>query len=58
MSSRFASRLRTNYCPTDEEVLEIRSLLIEPTLRLRRFDDEIADLQKTLEKLVKERDGL
>ncbi|KAJ7270660.1 hypothetical protein B0H12DRAFT_1229156 [Mycena haematopus] len=41
--------------PTDEEVLEIRSLLVEPTLRLKSLDDKIADLQKSIDKLVEER---
>ncbi|KAF7373727.1 hypothetical protein MSAN_00583700 [Mycena sanguinolenta] len=58
MSSPFASRLDTNYCPTDQEDLEIRSLLVEPTLRLKKLDDEIADLQKSMDKLVEERNGL
>ncbi|KAJ7665888.1 hypothetical protein DFH06DRAFT_1040588 [Mycena polygramma] len=58
MSSAFATRLGTNYCPKDEEVLEIQGLLVEPTLRLKHLDDEIADLQKAIEKLAEERDSL
>ncbi|KAJ6465863.1 hypothetical protein C8R45DRAFT_1219683 [Mycena sanguinolenta] len=58
MSSPFAVRLGTNYCPTDQEVLEIRSLLLEPILRIKSLDDEIADLQKSIDKLVEERVGL
>ncbi|KAF7373733.1 hypothetical protein MSAN_00584400 [Mycena sanguinolenta] len=58
MSSPFASRLGTNYCPTDQEVLEIRSLLVQPTLRIKSLDDEIAILQKSIDKLVKERVNL
>ncbi|KAJ6465792.1 hypothetical protein C8R45DRAFT_1022399 [Mycena sanguinolenta] len=58
MSSPFALRLGTNYCPTDQEDLEIRSLLVEPTLRIKELDDEIASLQKSIDKLVEERNGL
>ncbi|KAJ7796606.1 hypothetical protein B0H14DRAFT_2207658, partial [Mycena olivaceomarginata] len=56
--SPFAAQLGTNYCPKDEEVLEIKSHLVEPTQRLRRLDEMIADLQKTIDKLVEERDNL
>ncbi|KAF7376687.1 hypothetical protein MSAN_00085700 [Mycena sanguinolenta] len=55
MASPFASRLGTNYCPTDEEILQINSLLVEPTLRLKGLDDEITKLQKAIDKLVEER---
>ncbi|KAJ7815502.1 hypothetical protein B0H14DRAFT_1407873 [Mycena olivaceomarginata] len=58
MASRFAPQLGTNYCPKDDEVLEIKSFLVEPTLRLRRLNDIIADLQKAIDKLAEERDGL
>ncbi|KAJ7443013.1 hypothetical protein FB451DRAFT_96141 [Mycena latifolia] len=58
MSSPFTSKLGTNYCPQDEEISEIQTLLTEPTLRLKRLDDEIADLQKALDKLAEERAGL
>ncbi|KAJ6501986.1 hypothetical protein C8R45DRAFT_819275, partial [Mycena sanguinolenta] len=54
----FAFRLGTNYCPTDQEVVEIRSLLVQPTVRIQSLDDKIASLQKTMDKLVEERDGL
>ncbi|KAF8177069.1 hypothetical protein K438DRAFT_1845880 [Mycena galopus ATCC 62051] len=58
MSSPFALSLGTNYCPTDDEVVQIRSLLVQPTLRLKTLDDEIGDLQKAIDKLVEERDSL
>ncbi|KAJ7140950.1 hypothetical protein C8R44DRAFT_846890 [Mycena epipterygia] len=54
MSSPFASKLGTNYCPEDEEITEIKAFL-EPVIRLQCLDDEIADLQKTINKLAKER---
>ncbi|KAJ7432577.1 hypothetical protein FB451DRAFT_1316378 [Mycena latifolia] len=54
MSPPFTSKLGTNYCPRDEEIAEIKALLIEPTLRLADLDHRIADLQKALDKLVDE----
>ncbi|KAF8213683.1 hypothetical protein K438DRAFT_1550126, partial [Mycena galopus ATCC 62051] len=58
MASPFILRLGTNYCPTDEEVAEIKSHLVEPSLRLKELDDKIAELQKAIDKLAEERDGL
>ncbi|KAJ7768305.1 hypothetical protein B0H16DRAFT_1519337, partial [Mycena metata] len=58
MFSPFASRLRTNYCPTDEEVAGIRAFLDEPILQLKEFDDKIAELQKTIDKLAAQRNTL
>ncbi|KAJ7762521.1 hypothetical protein B0H16DRAFT_1688121 [Mycena metata] len=58
MSSPFTSKLDTNYCPKDEEVVEIRDLLVEPTLRLKHLDDEIAELQRAIDKLAAERDAV
>ncbi|KAJ7467481.1 hypothetical protein FB451DRAFT_1560684 [Mycena latifolia] len=55
MSSPFTSRLGTNYCPKEEEIVEIQTLLVQPMLRLKDLDDEIADLQKALDKLAGER---
>ncbi|KAJ6562581.1 hypothetical protein B0H19DRAFT_1069186 [Mycena capillaripes] len=58
MSSPFAARLGTNYCPKDEEILEIKALLVEPTLQLKRLDEKIADLQIAIDRLAAERDVL
>ncbi|KAJ7441751.1 hypothetical protein FB451DRAFT_1298533, partial [Mycena latifolia] len=58
MSSPFTSKLGTNYCPQDEEIAQIQTLLVEPTLRLKRLDDEITVLQKVLDKLTEERTGI
>ncbi|KAJ7437727.1 hypothetical protein FB451DRAFT_1193045 [Mycena latifolia] len=41
--------------PHDEEIVEIKAFLAEPTLRLKDLGDEIADLQKALDKLTAER---
>ncbi|KAJ7140962.1 hypothetical protein C8R44DRAFT_658746, partial [Mycena epipterygia] len=56
--SPFASKLGTNFCPEDREIVEIKSLLVEPILRLQRLDDEIADMQKAIDKLTEDRDNL
>ncbi|KAJ7034768.1 hypothetical protein C8F04DRAFT_1101067 [Mycena alexandri] len=58
MSSPFASRLGTNYCPQDNEVLEIQCLIQEPLARLKRLDDQIAELQKSIDELTKEHDTI
>ncbi|KAJ7704815.1 hypothetical protein B0H17DRAFT_859007, partial [Mycena rosella] len=59
MSSLFASKLGTNYyCPRDDEIAAIQTLLVESTLRLQYLDAEIADLQKAIDKLTTERAGL
>ncbi|KAJ7762552.1 hypothetical protein B0H16DRAFT_1529192 [Mycena metata] len=51
-----ASRLGTNYCPTDEEILEIRALIVERRYRLSQLDIQIRDLQKVVDDLRQERD--
>ncbi|KAJ7850033.1 hypothetical protein B0H14DRAFT_2764498 [Mycena olivaceomarginata] len=58
MSSPFASLLGTNYCPKDTEVVQIRDFLVDPLLRLKRLDDEIAVMRKALDTITEERDTL
>ncbi|KAJ7740015.1 hypothetical protein DFH07DRAFT_751826, partial [Mycena maculata] len=58
MTSPFTSKLGTNYCPTDKEMVEIEALLIEPGHRMKRLDEEIVEMQKALDKLTEERDSL
>ncbi|KAJ7252148.1 hypothetical protein B0H12DRAFT_1018188, partial [Mycena haematopus] len=55
MSSPFDSKLGTNYCPLDEEISEIESLLVQPLSRLQDLDDRITDLQKAIDELTEER---
>ncbi|KAF8129092.1 hypothetical protein K438DRAFT_1887965, partial [Mycena galopus ATCC 62051] len=55
MSSPFASKLGTNYCPLDKEVLEIQALLGDPLSRLQSLDNRIAALQKAIDELAEER---
>ncbi|KAJ6493816.1 hypothetical protein DFH09DRAFT_1206937, partial [Mycena vulgaris] len=56
--SSFTAKLGTNYCPRDDEVAEIKALLVEPDSQLKRLDDEIAHMQKSIDKLSEERDRL
>jgi hypothetical protein len=58
MFSPFISKLGTNYPATDEEVVEIEKIIVEPGLRFRLLDKEIAQLQMALDKLKAERDTL
>ncbi|KAJ7633455.1 hypothetical protein DFH06DRAFT_1222851 [Mycena polygramma] len=58
MSSPFTPQLGTNYCPSDKEVLEINDLLVEPRHRLKQLDDKIANLQKAMDELAEEREGV
>jgi hypothetical protein len=58
MNSPFARRLRTNYCPPDDEVENLKTLLIEFSLRMEFLDKEITKMQSVLDKLMTERDAL
>ncbi|KAJ7731339.1 hypothetical protein DFH07DRAFT_847509 [Mycena maculata] len=58
MSSPFAAKLGTSYCPQNAEVTEIKAFLVEPTFRWKSLNDEIADMQRIINKLAEERDAL
>ncbi|KAJ7634642.1 hypothetical protein FB45DRAFT_470961 [Roridomyces roridus] len=58
MDSPFTSKLGTNYCPTVDETIAIKTLLIEPLLQMKRLDTKIAELQQALSKLLEKREGL
>ncbi|KAJ7811572.1 hypothetical protein B0H14DRAFT_2378309 [Mycena olivaceomarginata] len=58
MSAPFSAQLEPITAPQNAEVLEIRSLLVEPHVELKHLDDEIAELQNAIDKLVAERDSL
>jgi hypothetical protein len=58
MSSPFAPKLWTNYCPSDEEVAEIRTLLVDPALQLKRLSIKINAMQQVIDQLAEERDRL
>ncbi|KAJ6463501.1 hypothetical protein C8R45DRAFT_911712 [Mycena sanguinolenta] len=54
-NSPFVNQLDTNYVPSDSEVLEIRSLLLEPTDELARIDARIEEMEIALEQLKEQR---
>ncbi|KAF7291134.1 F-box domain-containing protein [Mycena indigotica] len=56
--STFASKLGTNYCPTDDEFSHIQKLIEEPLKSLHQLDARIFDLQKALNALLAERDTI
>ncbi|KAJ7353519.1 hypothetical protein DFH08DRAFT_692879 [Mycena albidolilacea] len=58
MFSPFTSHLGTNYCPRDEEIPRIKNLLIKPSVRLTRLNDEIAGLRMALDRLIEEHNAL
>ncbi|KAJ7731328.1 hypothetical protein DFH07DRAFT_781318 [Mycena maculata] len=58
MPSPFAPKLGTNYCPQDAEVAEIKALLVEPSLRWKVLNGEIAEMKRVIEKPAQERDTL
>ncbi|KAK7001446.1 hypothetical protein R3P38DRAFT_3049167 [Favolaschia claudopus] len=58
MLSTFAQHLGTNYCPSEDEVLEVKNLIAEPTRQLLTLDEEISQLQKSIEKLQEKRKTL
>ncbi|KAJ7062329.1 hypothetical protein C8F01DRAFT_1137178 [Mycena amicta] len=58
MMSAFSSKLGTNYCPTDDEIHEINNLLLEPSHEIQHLDRKIAEIQKSLDDVVRQRTRL
>ncbi|KAF7290380.1 F-box domain-containing protein [Mycena chlorophos] len=56
--STFSSKLGTNYCPTEDDITAIHSILEEPITQLRHLDAKIADLQRSIDALIVERDAV
>ncbi|KAF7298726.1 hypothetical protein MIND_00820100 [Mycena indigotica] len=52
MSSVFAAWLGTNYCPTEDEVQDIRAFLAESQARVDSLNEAIAKLQEERDKLM------
>ncbi|KAJ8095758.1 hypothetical protein PM082_022865 [Marasmius tenuissimus] len=50
-STRFADICGTNYAPSKEEIIEIRSLIHDPEEEIRRIDEEISRLQARRDEL-------
>ncbi|KAJ7232207.1 hypothetical protein B0H12DRAFT_1029047, partial [Mycena haematopus] len=57
-NSPFANRLSTNYVPSDSEILEIRSLLVDPAAELARLDARIKVAAIALGQLTQQRASL
>ncbi|KAJ7499962.1 hypothetical protein FB451DRAFT_1207089 [Mycena latifolia] len=57
-ASAFVTKLGTSYSPLDEEIVQIQELLVEPSSRLKRLDDQIADLYRAIAKLNEEHNRL
>ncbi|KAK7001325.1 hypothetical protein R3P38DRAFT_3048515 [Favolaschia claudopus] len=55
MYSPFQSKLGTNYRARDDEVPQIRSLLVQPLSRMQEIDTEIADLHNAIDALLTEK---
>ncbi|TFK42140.1 hypothetical protein BDQ12DRAFT_645626 [Crucibulum laeve] len=58
MLAEFASRLHTNYVPSDREISHIKQLLVEPQMGLLTLDKEIQRVQGLLNDLLLKRDAL
>ncbi|KAJ7062327.1 hypothetical protein C8F01DRAFT_1284860 [Mycena amicta] len=58
MMSAFSSKFGTNYCPTDDEIHEINNLLLEPSHEIQHLDRKIAEIQKSLDDVVRQRTRL
>ncbi|KAF7346535.1 hypothetical protein MSAN_01881600 [Mycena sanguinolenta] len=53
--SPFTDRLNTNYVPSPSEILEIRSLLVDPLEEIARIDAQIEKMELTLAQLREKR---
>lgn len=51
--SPFASVIHTNYVPSTEELIQLKSLLIEPKTQLTELEPQVARLQSLLERTKK-----
>ncbi|KAJ6508332.1 hypothetical protein C8R45DRAFT_967070 [Mycena sanguinolenta] len=58
VDSPFVNRLHTNSVPSDSEVLEIRSLLVDPANELARIDAQIEAMEIALNQLKQQRASL
>ncbi|KAJ6508337.1 hypothetical protein C8R45DRAFT_967086 [Mycena sanguinolenta] len=56
--SPFVNRLHTNYVPSDSEIIEIRSLLVDPADELARIDAQIQPMAIALSQLRDQRCSL
>ncbi|KAF7364849.1 hypothetical protein MVEN_00355200 [Mycena venus] len=56
--SPFIDRLNTNYVPSDSEICEIRTLLVDPVDELAKLDAQIEEMEITLSLLKEKRASL
>ncbi|KAF7346537.1 hypothetical protein MSAN_01881800 [Mycena sanguinolenta] len=54
-NSPFTNRLDTNYVPSPSEILEIRSLLVDPLEEIARIDAQIEEMELALTELREKR---
>ncbi|KAF8879981.1 hypothetical protein CPB84DRAFT_1687772, partial [Gymnopilus junonius] len=50
----YPSRLQTNYIPSEEEVVQIKAFLEEPSVKLNALEDKITRLEAELEAAEKD----
>ncbi|KAJ7439221.1 hypothetical protein FB451DRAFT_1302670 [Mycena latifolia] len=58
VNSTFASKLNTNYVPSDAEVEEIHNVLVEPLQQLALLEERITQMQEVMNKLIAEHAAL
>ncbi|KAJ7780747.1 hypothetical protein DFH07DRAFT_439107 [Mycena maculata] len=58
IKSQLASRLNTNYVPSDAEVQEIRNTLTEPLRQLSLLDERLVQMQAAMDELTVQRASL
>ncbi|KAF8214886.1 hypothetical protein K438DRAFT_1561983, partial [Mycena galopus ATCC 62051] len=56
--SPFTNRLNTNYVPSDSEILQIRTLLVDPSNELAHIDAQIKEMEFALTQLKEQRASL
>ncbi|KAF7314662.1 hypothetical protein MKEN_00940000 [Mycena kentingensis (nom. inval.)] len=52
MSSHLASQLHTNFCPSDDELFEIKSYLVTERARFADIEESLRKLQRTRDELA------
>lgn len=58
LTTPFASVIETNYIPSQDEIVQLRALLVEPQIQLSRLETEISRLQDLLGSVVLQRDSV
>ncbi|KAJ7062317.1 hypothetical protein C8F01DRAFT_1082834 [Mycena amicta] len=58
MSPCLASKLGTNYAPTDEETAQLRAHIVARSLRIKHLDDQLAAVERQRDALLTERTSI